>query len=115
MKAFVFLKIYLNAYLKPRQNISIDELPVGSVIDIGGGGEGVIAQVGRTRVVAIDQYLSGIEEPDTLDNKNHWLFINGLTFEVSYKSFHPGYGRPLFIQSKVAMVGEQVPIVSICQ
>lgn len=60
----------LNALAKPKQHIAIQEVPQGRVIDIGGGGEGVIAQAGGARIVAIDKYESEIHEarekaPDT--------------------------------------------------
>lgn len=41
--------------ITPYQEIIIDEIPSGSIIDIGAGGEGVIAQVGGKRVTAIDK------------------------------------------------------------
>ena len=73
MKVFSIIKVILNAYLKPRQHISIDEVPGGSIIDIGGGGEGVIAQVGGNRVIAIDQYLSEIHEAREKAPGTPWL------------------------------------------
>ena len=50
------------ALTKPKQHISIQQIPKGLVIDIGGGGEGVIAQAGGARVVAIDKHMSEIHE-----------------------------------------------------
>jgi ubiquinone/menaquinone biosynthesis C-methylase UbiE len=53
-------------YLVPFQEIKIPELPQGSIIDIGGGGEGVIGQVGGKQVTAIDLRESEIEEAKSL-------------------------------------------------
>jgi SAM-dependent methyltransferase len=47
---------------KPRQRIPIQDTPKGRVLDIGSGGEGVIAQAGGARVVGIDKLVSEIHE-----------------------------------------------------
>ena len=44
------------------QKITIDTIPNGSVIDIGGGGEGVIAQIGKDKVTVIDKHQEEINE-----------------------------------------------------
>jgi ubiquinone/menaquinone biosynthesis C-methylase UbiE len=62
MKLFSIAQMMFNAMTKPKQHIVIREIPNGKVIDIGGGGEGVIAQVGGAAVVAIDKYISEIHE-----------------------------------------------------
>jgi len=51
-----------NAITKPKQHIVIQKIPIGKVIDIGGGGEGVIAQAGGVGVIPIDKYISEIRE-----------------------------------------------------
>ncbi|NHJ47654.1 MAG: class I SAM-dependent methyltransferase [Asgard group archaeon] len=53
-------------YLAPSQEIKIPELLPGSIIDIGGGGEGVIGQVGGKRITAIDLREGEIEEAKRL-------------------------------------------------
>ena len=70
MKLAIVVHMMFNALAKPKQRIVIQETPQGSVIDIGGGGEGVIAQAGGAGIVAIDKYASEIHEardkaPDT--------------------------------------------------
>ena len=70
MKLVLVVHMIFNALAKPKQRIVIQETPQGSVIDIGGGGEGVIAQAGGAGIVAIDKYASEIHEarnkaPDT--------------------------------------------------
>lgn len=49
-------------HITPRQTIEIKEIPTGSVIDIGGGGEGVIGQIGGKRITSIDKLQSELEE-----------------------------------------------------
>lgn len=62
MKPFSIILMIINALVKPKQRIQIQEMPKGSVIDIGGGGEGIIAQAGGAGVVAIDKHMSEIHE-----------------------------------------------------
>ena len=62
MKLFSIVQMIFNALTKPKQHILIQDIPKGRVIDIGGGGEGVIAQAGGAGVVAIDKYVSEIRE-----------------------------------------------------
>jgi hypothetical protein len=45
------IRMILNALAKAKQPISIQEIPKGKLIDIGGGGEGVIARAGGAGVV----------------------------------------------------------------
>jgi ubiquinone/menaquinone biosynthesis C-methylase UbiE len=62
MKLLSIAQMILSAFAKPKQHVVIQELPTGRVLDIGGGGEGVIAQAGGARVVAIDRRVSEIHE-----------------------------------------------------
>ena len=41
--------------ITPIQKIQLKDIPSGTIIDIGGGGEGFIAQLGGSRVTAIDR------------------------------------------------------------
>jgi ubiquinone/menaquinone biosynthesis C-methylase UbiE len=61
------------ALVKPKRHIFIPEIPEGRVLDIGGGGEGVIAQVGGTRVIAIDKYISEIGEARGKAPEADWM------------------------------------------
>jgi ubiquinone/menaquinone biosynthesis C-methylase UbiE len=56
------LRMIVNALTKPKQRIPIQQLPPGGLLDIGGGGEGIIAQAGGSRVVAVDKLISEIHE-----------------------------------------------------
>jgi len=62
MKFLSILQMIINALVKPRQHISIREIPAGRLLDIGGGGEGVVAQAGSAGVIAIDKFMSEIRE-----------------------------------------------------
>ena len=62
MKLRSIAQMIISAFAKPKQHVFIQEMPVGRVIDIGGGGEGVIGQAGGARIVAVDQRLSEIQE-----------------------------------------------------
>jgi 2-polyprenyl-3-methyl-5-hydroxy-6-metoxy-1,4-benzoquinol methylase len=46
----------------PQQEIIINEIPDGKIIDIGGGGEGIIAQIGGKNVTVIDRSQNEIDE-----------------------------------------------------
>jgi ubiquinone/menaquinone biosynthesis C-methylase UbiE len=61
MKLFSEVQMILSALLKPELRVSV-EVPEGRLIDIGGGGEGVIAQAVGPGVVAIDRHSSEIHE-----------------------------------------------------
>ncbi len=62
MGPFAVVQMIWNALTKPRQHVVVREIPPGKTLDIGGGGEGVIAQAGGARIVAVDKYLSEIHE-----------------------------------------------------
>jgi len=62
MSFFATIQMIFIALAKRKQHISLQELPHGRVLDIGGGGEGVIAQTGGARVIAIDKLVSEIHE-----------------------------------------------------
>ncbi len=62
MKVFSIAQMMFQAVTTPKQRLVMQEIPRGRVIDIGGGGEGVIAQLGGAAVVAIDKLVSEINE-----------------------------------------------------
>ncbi len=87
MNLITIAQMVLNSFAKPKQHISIREIPSGRVLDIGGGGEGIIAQLGGARICAIDKYLSEIYEarhkaPDTL-----WLTADAINLPYKTHSF----------------------------
>lgn len=73
MNFWAIIKMIFQALVKPKRYIVIPEIPVGRVLDIGGGGEGVIAQVGGGRVIAIDKYMSEIDEARGKAPAANWM------------------------------------------
>ena len=67
------LQMMFSLLTKPPQQVTLPQLPPGRVLDIGGGGEGVIAQVGGSQVVAVDKLLSEIGEARDKALSAHWL------------------------------------------
>ena len=89
MKLALVVHMIFNAMAKPKQHIVIQKVPQGHVpgarvIDIGGGGEGVIAQAGGARVIAIDKYVSEIHEARAKAPGTRWLVADAA--ELPYKS-----------------------------
>ena len=84
MKLVLVVHMIFNALAKPKQHIVIQEIPQGSVIDIGGGGEGVIAQAGGAGIVAIDKYISEIHEARNKAPDAPWMVADAT--ELPYKS-----------------------------
>jgi ubiquinone/menaquinone biosynthesis C-methylase UbiE len=76
-----------NALAKPKQHIVIQETPQGSVIDIGGGGEGVIAQVGGARIIAIDKYVSEIHEARAKAPGTRWMVADAIALPYESQAF----------------------------
>lgn len=69
------------------QNITIDSIPNGSVIDIGGGGEGVIAQIGAERITAIDKYQNEIDEAKPNTPTANWVLADATDLPYSNDYF----------------------------
>jgi ubiquinone/menaquinone biosynthesis C-methylase UbiE len=84
MKLFPIAQMILNALVKPKQHILIQEIPKGRVLDIGGGGEGVIAQAGGSGVVAIDKQISEIHEAREQAPDTPWMVADAT--ELPYQS-----------------------------
>jgi ubiquinone/menaquinone biosynthesis C-methylase UbiE len=73
MNLFSIAQMLFSAFAKPKQHVVIQEMPIGRVLDIGGGGEGVIAQAGGARVVAIDRRVSEIHKARGKATDAAWL------------------------------------------
>ncbi len=71
----------------PCQEIIINEIPTGSIIDIGAGGEGVIAQVGGKRVTAIDKRQSEIDEAKDKAPDANWMVADALNLPFENEEF----------------------------
>ncbi len=77
------LKPYISYFLMQSQKITIDSIPDGSVIDIGGGGEGVIAQIGNERITAIDKSQSEIDEARPNAPNANWVLADATDLSYS--------------------------------
>ncbi len=87
MNLFSTVQMIFTALTKPKQHISIQEIPTGRVIDIGGGGEGVIAQAGGARVVAIDKFMSEIHEARGKALDVPWIVANATALPFKSRCF----------------------------
>jgi ubiquinone/menaquinone biosynthesis C-methylase UbiE len=58
----------------PIQHIELQELPSGHfVLDIGGGGEGLVSRIGKHQVCAIDYRMNEIREAQIYDPPSNWF------------------------------------------
>ncbi|NPD90237.1 MAG: class I SAM-dependent methyltransferase [Asgard group archaeon] len=73
--------------ITPFQEIIINEIPLGSIIDIGAGGEGVIAQVGGERVTAIDKLQSEIDEAKDKAPNAKWMVADATELPFENEEF----------------------------
>jgi len=87
MQLTSILQMMISAIIKPKQRIMIREIPNGRVVDIGGGGEGVIGQVGGARVVAIDKLRSEINEAQGKAPDVSWLVADATEMPFDNQSF----------------------------
>ena len=71
----------------PYQQIEIKKIPEGSIIDIGAGGEGVIAQVGGKRVTAIDKRQDEIDEAFDKAPDANWMVADALDLPFEKEEF----------------------------
>ena len=70
----------------------------GQIIDIGGGGEGLVSRIEGSRVCAVDIRLSEIREAQIHDPKSNWFLCDGRklcfhneVFEIATLWFSLGY------------------------
>lgn len=87
MKLFSMVRMVFSALSKPKQHIRIEAIPQGKVIDIGGGGEGVIAQAGGARVVAVDKHESEIDEARSKAPEAQWVVADATALPFEGHSF----------------------------
>ncbi|MFW9903514.1 MAG: class I SAM-dependent methyltransferase [Candidatus Thorarchaeota archaeon] len=73
-------------FVRP-QKITIESIPDGSVIDIGGGGEGIIAQIGNEKITAIDKNQSEIDEAKPNAPKANWILGDATALSYSEDYF----------------------------
>ncbi len=72
---------YLKLLFTRSQKITIDAIPNGSIIDIGGGGEGIIAQIGKNNVTVIDKHQGEIDEAKSKSPTSKWVLADATSLE----------------------------------
>ncbi|MCF2135811.1 MAG: class I SAM-dependent methyltransferase [Candidatus Thorarchaeota archaeon] len=85
----------------PQQTVSLEELRGDRLIlDVGAGGEGIVARLGRSRVCAVDIRMDEIREARIHDPPSQWLVADGRdlcfadnTFDMVTFWFSLGYFR----------------------
>lgn len=87
MSFFTNLQMAFSALSKPTQRVALSGLLPGRVLDIGGGGEGVIAQLGGSQVVAVDKLFSEIVEACAKSPATHWLNADATKLPCPNESF----------------------------
>ena len=78
MLSFISLLIF-----KRTQKIEITSIPEGFIVDVGGGGEGIIAQIGRERVTAIDKFQSEIDQAKNKAPEANWVLADARKMNFS--------------------------------
>ncbi|MCG3259371.1 MAG: methyltransferase domain-containing protein [Candidatus Heimdallarchaeota archaeon] len=73
--------------VKRMQKIVLEFIPEGNIIDIGGGGEGIIAQIGKERVTAIDKYQREIDEAKHKSPETTWVLADAKDLDYSNDYF----------------------------
>ena len=81
------VRMIFDALAKPKQHIVIPDIPQGQVIDIGGGGEGVIARAGGAGIIAIDKRVSEIHEARDKASHTLWMIADATALPHRNHSF----------------------------
>ncbi|MHA1815421.1 MAG: class I SAM-dependent methyltransferase [Candidatus Heimdallarchaeaceae archaeon] len=72
---------------KRMQKIVIETIPEGTILDIGGGGEGIIAQIGKERVTAVDKFQSEIDEAKHKAPESTWVLADARNLDFPDEHF----------------------------
>jgi ubiquinone/menaquinone biosynthesis C-methylase UbiE len=86
-RTILIARILLSAFLKGKQRIPMVGLPPGRLLDIGGGGEGVVAQLAGARVVAADKMAAEIREAQDKAPDAQWLVADAAALPFKTGSF----------------------------
>jgi ubiquinone/menaquinone biosynthesis C-methylase UbiE len=78
---------YIRYFFTQPDLIAIESIPDGSVIDIGGGGEGIIAQIGKKRITALDKHQSEINEAKRHAPSANWVLADATDLSYSNDYF----------------------------
>lgn len=81
------LSFLFQLILKRMQKIVIEDIPEGTILDVGGGGEGIIAQIGKERVTAVDKFQSEIDEAKHKAPEATWVLADARNLDFSDEHF----------------------------
>lgn len=87
MNLVSILRMMFSALTKPKQRVLIQHIPPGRLLDIGGGGEGVIPQAGGAQVVAIDKLISEIHEARDRAPGTPWMVADATQLPCRHNCF----------------------------
>ena len=73
----------------PVQTIGLKQLPPeGLIIDIGGGGEGLVSRIERSRVCVVDINLNKIREAMIYGQASQWILSDGRMLSMKEEMFN---------------------------
>ena len=78
----------MSSFETPVQKRELEKLPrEGLIIDIGGGGEGLVSQIETSRVCAVDINLNKIREALIHGHVSQWILSDGRRLSIKDESF----------------------------
>ncbi|MFX0054421.1 MAG: class I SAM-dependent methyltransferase [Candidatus Hermodarchaeota archaeon] len=78
-----------NSFETPVQKIELEQLPrEGLIIDIGGGGEGLVSRIETSRVCAVDFNLNKIREAMIYGQMSQWILSDARMLPVKDEGFN---------------------------
>ena len=87
-KFFRTLSFMFQLVVKRMQTIPIESIPEGSIVDIGGGGEGIIGQIGGKRVTAVDKFQNEIDEVKHKAPETTWVLADAKNLDFPDEHFN---------------------------
>ncbi len=105
-----------STYTTPIQKITLEQIQTeGLILDIGGGGEGLVSRIGGTKVCAVDIRISEIREAQIHRPPSNWFVGDGQAlcfqknvFDVVTLWFSLGYMSAWAIKQKVLKEAHRV-------
>ncbi len=86
-KLFQIVSFIFQLVVKRMQKIVLESIPEGNIVDIGGGGEGIIVQIGGERVTSIDKRQSEIDEAKHKAPEATWVLADAKDLDYSNDHF----------------------------
>ena len=77
----------MTKFTTPKKKITIDSIPEGKILDIGGGGEGIIARIGGKRITAVDKQKGEIEEAKPFAPEATWIQADAAELDFEAEVF----------------------------